>query len=399
MKKILSSILAVLLIFYVLPTNLFGITVSAATTEFAGGSGTESDPYLIATKEHLNNVRNYPDAHYKMIADVVFSEEDFANGGLFYNSARGWKPIGTDDNSFSGVFDGNGHFIKNLYIKNVGGEFVGLFGHNEGIIQNLGLINADIYARGQVGGFIKSTDVYVGIIAGYSNGSILNCFSLGSVRGEAENAGSISTSNYKAYIYTGGIVGYIGNSGTVTNCYNNSFVSAYNPLQPNPYTGGIAGGASGTITTSYNTGNISSGTKCGIVGYLNTLGNSNITNCYYLDNVSKGVGSGTDVCIKCTAENMTKEETFVGFDFEAVWELSESNDYKYPTLKSFKKQGDTNGDFVINNKDCALLIQYTNGWDVQIDVAAADVNADGKINNKDYVLLMRYINGWDVELK
>lgn len=61
--------------------------------------------------------------------------------------------------------------------------------------------------------------------------------------------------------------------------------------------------------------------------------------------------------------------------------------------------GDANGDGSINAKDCVVLMQYINGWDINVTVEAADVNDDGKVNNKDYVLLVRYLNGWDVELK
>ena len=60
--------------------------------------------------------------------------------------------------------------------------------------------------------------------------------------------------------------------------------------------------------------------------------------------------------------------------------------------------GDINGDGDINNRDMALLQQYINGWDVEIDETAADVNGDGDINNRDLALLQQYINGWDVTL-
>jgi len=60
--------------------------------------------------------------------------------------------------------------------------------------------------------------------------------------------------------------------------------------------------------------------------------------------------------------------------------------------------GDSNGDGEINNKDIAAIMQYINGWEVEIDALAADVNCDGKINNKDYALLMQYINDWDVSI-
>lgn len=62
-----------------------------------------------------------------------------------------------------------------------------------------------------------------------------------------------------------------------------------------------------------------------------------------------------------------------------------------------KKRGDTNGDDSIDNKDCAIIMQHINNWNVEIDLVAAEVYIDGKINNKDYVLLMRQINGWGQE--
>ena len=60
------------------------------------------------------------------------------------------------------------------------------------------------------------------------------------------------------------------------------------------------------------------------------------------------------------------------------------------------KAGDLNGDDTINGRDYALLLQYINGWTVEIDVEAADIKLDDTINGRDYALLLQYINGWDV---
>ena len=60
--------------------------------------------------------------------------------------------------------------------------------------------------------------------------------------------------------------------------------------------------------------------------------------------------------------------------------------------------GDANGDGSINNRDVALLQQYINKWDVELDEVAADANGDGAINNRDVALLQQYINKWDVTL-
>lgn len=60
--------------------------------------------------------------------------------------------------------------------------------------------------------------------------------------------------------------------------------------------------------------------------------------------------------------------------------------------------GDVNSDGSLNARDAAILMQYINGWGVDINIECGDLKHDGKINSKDYVLLMRYINGWDIEL-
>ena len=98
-NKRIALIMALLFITTVL-TSLFVVTVNAATgntTEFAGGTGTEDDPYLISTKEQLNNVQNNLSAHYKLIADIIFVDADYESSGDFYNSGKGWSPIGSSD--------------------------------------------------------------------------------------------------------------------------------------------------------------------------------------------------------------------------------------------------------------------------------------------------------------
>ena len=61
--------------------------------------------------------------------------------------------------------------------------------------------------------------------------------------------------------------------------------------------------------------------------------------------------------------------------------------------------GDVNRDGKVNLKDYALLKQYINGWEIDIELSVADVTGDKKINLKDLALLKQYINGWDVVLK
>ena len=81
------------------------------------------------------------------------------------------------------------------------------------------------------------------------------------------------------------------------------------------------------------------------------------------------------------------------FEFVAVTE----EELIIPMLPTFT-YGDVNGDGEINNRDLALLMQYLNEWDVELNLDAADVNVDGEVNNRDYALLMQFTNEWDVTI-
>lgn len=75
------------------------------------------------------------------------------------------------------------------------------------------------------------------------------------------------------------------------------------------------------------------------------------------------------------------------------------NQIPYDIIQKHTIMGDVNCDMVIDNKDLALLMQYINGWNVEVSIDATDVNADDKVNNKDYALVIRYINGWNIDLQ
>lgn len=83
-------------------------------------------------------------------------------------------PIGDDFNSFSGVFDGNGYTIDNLFISSALGTqaangLIGLFGKSNGNLFNVHLHNANVWV-------VADSDIQlsVGILAGYSIGTMYN---------------------------------------------------------------------------------------------------------------------------------------------------------------------------------------------------------------------------------
>ena len=341
-KRLWSWLLAAAMLCSFVPMSRLPVSAgSGNTTEFAGGDGTEQNPYLIADKYQLNNVRNHLDAHFQMVADIEFTEADFAEGGDFYNDGQGWKPIGekswNTSTAFNGVFDGNGHIVNRLSCKRdypVDIQCSGLFGSNAGCIKNLGMTNGNMYIETTKG------TVYGGGIVGYNSGTINYCYNTGNITGWA----------MQAPVNTGGIAGY--NSGTISNCYNVGNVSSRLIISDcygdkNVYAGGIAGYSTyrdsvdniNTISNCYNIGDVLGSSIAydylhtgGIVGYTSV--NETVVNCYYLKGKFRGNLTGT----ACAESQMTQKETFIGFDFETIWTMEGNTDYLYPELKEVSMQ-------------------------------------------------------------
>jgi len=408
------------------------------TTEFAGGTGVESDPYLIETKEHLNNVRKYLGSHYKMINDIVFTEADFSETGDYYNGGNGWIHIGLIYHEpFTGVFDGNGHTITGLYENltlRIYGIAAGLFGIVcNGIIKNLGMIDSNIIVShpfgqanaGAIAGFIEFGTVsncyntgsvtatttadsgsHVGGIVGYG-GTIINCFNTGNVTaigtagaysvaggimGEGStisncyNTGKVSAISY-GNAKAGGIVG-VSDTTVINNCYNTGNISA-SSSEANSYAGGINGYLlGGTLNNCYNIGNTSSYSyghdsyNGGITGYPNTYYEYNFNHCYYLNTIDKGIGNGTDSTASITLDEMKQQSMFNGFDFNGVWTMNGNPIYHYPELIEnpeyiSKIAGDVDGDNSVSPVDVTVLSRYIGSWNgYSFEINLIEANSD-----------------------
>ncbi len=221
--------------------------------EFASGSGTESDPWQIATFEHLDNVRNYlgaenADKHFKLIA--VTLDLDVAP----YNTGNGWEPIGMPGSSFTGTFDGNGNTIAGLFIDRGDTSNIGLFGYTEGAkIRNLKLEGVKVTGKYNTGGLVGWNE----------DTEIFNCHIEGEVTGN-DSVGGLIGSNYNGTVIAsgtsctvigktgivGGLVGY--NEGNISGSYAEGDV-----FGENLYVGGLVGRSDiGNITGCYVTGNV-----------------------------------------------------------------------------------------------------------------------------------------------
>ena len=233
------------------PTNTSGTWTDSGIrgTSFGGGSGTASDPYLIQNAQQLAYLA------YMVNDGNSYSGKYFEQTANIDLSAYYWEPIGIN-NPFSGNYTANPFgVITNLYTKS-GYTYTGLFGYVK---------NATISNIGISGGYIEGGR-YTGGLVGYVSGTttITNCYNTGEVTLNSSSS------------YAGGLVGYFyGSDSTITNCYNTGDVSS-TTTSSNSYTGGLVGSVYyGDITNCYNTGNVSSTTTSsnsyagGLVGIVN----------------------------------------------------------------------------------------------------------------------------------
>jgi len=229
-------------------TAIFEINTDE-TTGFAGGVGTEADPYLVGTGEQLDNVRNHLNKHFKQIANIDL---------IGYSSGTGWEPIGEegDGYEFWGKYNGNGFKIRNLFINQPQGMDIGLFGiiANGSNLIDISLENVDITGQTYVGGLVGLN--LQGFISGCSvEGTVKGQYSVGGLVGR--NEGDIIGSYEIAEVfgeerYVGGLVG--DNWGEVKNCYSQGIVSG-----PNVHVmGGLVGrNKDGEIIDGFSTAEVS----------------------------------------------------------------------------------------------------------------------------------------------
>lgn len=209
MKK---RFLSILLTLSLLASLAVGLSLPAsAATGYAGGSGTQNDPYLIANAQQLATFRDQVNAGSTGLCAKLTGNIDL--------QSQSWKPIGLSSKGYTGTFDGSGYAIRNLYITDVsdgtssGGWTLwgcGLFGivGTGGVVRGVN-VDGTIAMKGS-----NSSDIDLGCIAGGNLGTIEECFATVSFQGfdlKITSPSSTSTTTI------GGLVG--ANHGTIRNCY------------------------------------------------------------------------------------------------------------------------------------------------------------------------------------
>lgn len=317
--RVLSIFLTFAIILLIIPNAV--IMSALADNVRWKGSGTESKPYLISSREEfeaiadaVNSGNDLLGVYFKQTDDIDFGNEVWPTIGITINNAA---------HQFRGVFDGGGNKIYNLYV-NRHDDDAGLFGYvgEDGVIKNVHVEDGEVRGAYWVGG-----------IAGRNNGIVEYCSFSGYVYGNQQYIGGIVGDNHGGTVsyccnlgdvefnlIGGGVVGR-NSGGTVENCYNRGYVYSYNIVRG--YAGGVVGEntTGSTVENCYSDGWVDGNMACGAIVGANGEG-STVENCFYPEEFEEdglsGVGSGSG-----TIENVTPKSKEQFDSGEVAWELSQ----------------------------------------------------------------------------
>ncbi len=241
--------------------NLISNQLPAGVT----GKGTEAEPFILKTAEHLEWFRDYVNVGKTSACAKIADDVEEIDMSTVCHKADAekqvaevsWTPIGSKQ--YQGTFDGNGKTIRNLFISSTSDE-IGFFGYAADCrIKNITFDNAKVKGNDN-----SST----GILAGCAGSCVI------------ENIKTTENCSVEGKYETGGIAGRA--NGNISNCENHAIVNGLHSV------GGIVGicfDSENSITSCANYGEIT-GTEDfvgGIIGYFgegslqNSANNGNIT--------------------------------------------------------------------------------------------------------------------------
>lgn len=337
-KRIGSVLLALALCLSLLPATALAVDSAwdgSIATAFAGGSGTENDPYQIDDGAQLaylasevNKGQTYENSYFVLTADIDLVNHDWTPiGNSFSDALFGGK----DYSLFAGNLDGKGHTISNISIGTestpLESDVFGLFGATGGKISNLNLDGVTIC------GIAKNVSGYIiglaGALAGSASGPIENChvtklnltmntpdsgtaaaYWIGGLVGaldgsqhieECSASGTIKELSGKGSI--GGLIGELGKAAKITYSHSDVTLDVKSDYYGGANVGGLIGKGNGksnpetVISNCYATGNVTGGAYSG--GFAGSLYGLNIKNCYATGEVTGAAASmatfaGTD---------------------------------------------------------------------------------------------------------
>lgn len=185
------------------------VYVEPKTTKIKDEQGQEQDAYAVENEQDLDRIRDIVNSklnnscNIKLMNDINLNENLYTIGDknkvTFNNDAKVYTSIGTTENPYSGIFDGNNKIISGFYMnstKITADGFIGMLGQN-GVIKNLTIKNSLINGKYRTGG-----------IAGYNEGKIYRC--------------NVNKTAIISDVEAGGIVAI--NNGDIIECHTNAYI-------------------------------------------------------------------------------------------------------------------------------------------------------------------------------
>ena len=256
--------------------------LAQAVSGFAGGNGTQNDPYQISSEAGLRYLQaqvaagtTYAGQYVELTSDITLSGE--------------WTPIGSSGTlAFAGTFNGNGHTISGMTITDGTSGYAALFGYVKGnaSIENLSLTQVDIDVS--LTAEASKKIIYVGAIAAFMQNDtsgntvsvINNCYASGAI--------TVVTDDKNAAV--GGLTGMSNQQVAITNCGADVAIDV-SCGTGRATVGGLVGWTSikALFMNDYSLGDVSVATECtkydnvgAMFGQLNGI----VYNCYTAGSVT-----------------------------------------------------------------------------------------------------------------
>jgi hypothetical protein len=326
--------------------------ITAPSNAGTANAGTASNPYTIASWQNLNWIAasdaDVPNpnraarwaAHYIQTADIDLTSATPAVDT--WDSNQGFIPIGTVSLNFTGVYNGDFHSIRGLYIHrptSTNDQRVGLFGMlgANALVTSLNVYGTITGNLGATGGITANTSPTSTITLVNFAGTVHSALSTGNALTGGlvgYHTGTISKSSFNGRVsavmaYAGGLAGYI-DGGNISDSYATGTVSA------SQYGGGIAGGSGNAgvqrVYASVRVGP-NSGSQNSTFGPVIGTNSGTFTNVFYL-NSTFIAGMNNNRGSALTDAQMRDSASFTNFVFTTVWQIGGSNGITtYPYLR------------------------------------------------------------------
>ena len=352
----------------------------AGTISPSNGDGTVSNPYEIDSFSDLwwiSQDESRWNKHYIQTADID------ASISLNLDYGKGFRPIGNEQTTFNGSYDGKSFSIDNLFIAREQDNEIGLFGYVEnGTLKNINLfkpnITGDIRVGAIVGELVNSSNQFISNHV--QEGYVLGNTTTGGLVGRLGSYSHVDKSSYTGTVNgyatsqnfngggeaknIGGLIGKIKPNGVLKKAFKGDVFgvsqvggivgidSAYEisntfsigtVVAENSRAGGISGHSTysdsdnGRIHnyTSTSVQSLNNGDSIGPIVGLQTDGNYEGLDNFWNTETNNFSSTGGNIDFPKTTGELKTKTTFTdeGWDFDNIWIIIENLNDGYPVLR------------------------------------------------------------------